>query len=36
MRKAISWVVLFAVYVSAIVPFAITAEAQVIGKAMRK
>jgi uncharacterized protein YfaS (alpha-2-macroglobulin family) len=33
MRKAISWVVLFAVCVSAIVPFGITAEAQVIGKA---
>lgn len=33
MRKLISWVVLFAIYLSAIAPFGMTANAQVIGKA---
>lgn len=33
MKKAVSWVVLFAIWMSAVVPFGIIAEAQVIGKA---
>lgn len=33
MKKAVSWVVLFAIWMTAVVPFGVTAEAQVIGKA---